>query len=333
MRRLFVRFVCWVFVLSCLPSSILAIEIATGSMLGPRYDPDRFYVRSRRGGDWEETYRHGPFRRAVRGKLIGVDLGSAWLTADQAHVETSLDRLERCGAGSFSIQLQNEAPTAKGPAAGGDLYRSDGSLDPQRLERLGRLLEEADERGLIAVVTLFRWERDEIFDSSEAIVVAARNVARWLIAENRRNVILDLARSWDSEEAGWDFGQFISRNVAALIQDVRERFNEAAFSLPIGAASASAYPQPLARLTDVVLVDAGSLGAASTVRYDRPVWALQSAPKECDLAAAPLAQSAGWTWVAPGSLAGGLFDDEPSACGQTLLDSIAAVALKKPPQP
>ncbi|MCY4189176.1 MAG: hypothetical protein OXD30_11900, partial [Bryobacterales bacterium] len=42
-----------------------AIEIATGSMLGPRYGADRFYVRNGLSSGWLPTYAGGAFRSKV----------------------------------------------------------------------------------------------------------------------------------------------------------------------------------------------------------------------------------------------------------------------------
>ena len=61
------------------------IEIATGSMLGPRYGADRFYVRSGPSSAWSPTYTGGPFRGKVRGSLALVRVTQAIFDDEVAH--------------------------------------------------------------------------------------------------------------------------------------------------------------------------------------------------------------------------------------------------------
>ena len=62
-----------------------AVEIATGSMLGPRYDQRAFYFRTPDNPAWRKTYTGPGYRRDERGKLMNLRLAQAvfhdeWLT-------------------------------------------------------------------------------------------------------------------------------------------------------------------------------------------------------------------------------------------------------------
>ena len=349
----------------CLLAPLQAAELATGSMLGPRYKPERFYVRQ--GRNWVETYSAGPYRGQARGKLMMVRLAQG-LFDDELLSETpfdpeantsrlieALDEYKRHGVLAVSVGLQGAdpgyAPAVNGvqrSAAAADgpegalisAYEADGSLKTEWMARLGRLLDAADERGMFVCLIYFSPNQDEALQSARAIVDAARNVTRWLVDNDHRNVIIDVADGWDLHRDAWDHSRFIPRKIAALAVEIRDQFNGAAFSLPIGASTAEtmSYPISLARVCDLVMVrDSRSSFAekAGAVRrmseYERAVWVtgdtLVSSPDAQGLEPF-LEQSAGWSYTAPSAEQFPFrFDMDAGA-----LQGIAEITLKKPPR-
>ena len=285
-----------------------AIEIATGSMLGPRYKQDQFYTRMGPTAQWGLTYDGGRYRRKVRGSLALVRVSQAlfddeWLRERQFDPEANTDRAiaqlatyKEYGIGGIVVSLQGGDPgysvtangVRRGPSAdlgekSGSLvsaYNADGTLKPRWLARLDKLIQAADRQGLIVCLVLFQEDQDEALASPEAVAAAAGNVARHLIELNARNVIVDVADAWDEPEGRWDHRRFIPRYIEFLIRLVREQFQHTDFSLPIGASSGSGmlYPMSLARLCDVVLLQGDGRSAADKLarsrqfkQYGRPV--------------------------------------------------------------
>jgi len=339
-------------------------ELATGSMLGPRYKSERFYIR--KGRSWVETYSSGPYRGQARGKLMMVRLAQGVFDderldetsfdpeANTASLIAALDEYKRHGVLAVSVGLQGADPgyaqavngvqrsaaAADGPAGALiSAYEADGSLKPEWMARLGRLLDAADDRGMFVCVIYFSPNQDEALESARAIVDAARNVTRWLIDNNHRNVIIDVADGWDLQRDAWDHSRFIPRKIAALAVEIRDQFNGAAFSLPIGASTAEtmSYPISLARVCDLVMVRdsrsslAEKTGAARRMsEYDRAVWVTGdtslSSPGTGGLEPL-LQQSAGWSYTAPNAEQFPFrFDPDGDA-----LQGIAEITLKKPP--
>ena len=75
-----------------------AVEIATGSMLGPRYKQDQFYARVGSTAAWGQTYDGSRFRRRVRGSLAMVRVTQAlfddeWLRERHFDPDANTDRL------------------------------------------------------------------------------------------------------------------------------------------------------------------------------------------------------------------------------------------------
>ncbi len=354
--------------------------MATGSMLGPRHKSERFYVR--RGSSWVETYSGGPYRGNAKGKLMMIRLAQG-LFADERleekpfdpdantdRVIAALDEYKRHGVLAVGVGLQGADPgysverngiarsaaAADGPAGALiSAFTSDGGLKPEWMARLDRLLKAADERAMFVCLTYFSPNQDEALDGPEAIVNAARNVTRWLIRNDHRNVLINVADGWDLERDAWDHARFIPRNVGPLVLEIRDQFNGSAFTPPIGASTAAtlSYPSSLAKLCDVVMVRGGHYSAAEKGRqaerlthYDRPVWMIgddlgRGAGAGLEVGASARAlfnHGAGWGFT-PRALSERFpfrylpGDDSAGAGLRDALAQIAGLTLKKPPKP
>ncbi len=380
--------------LGALAAPVYAIEIAAGSMLGPRYKQDQLYVRSGPSSAWAPTYDGGRYRGKVRGSLALLRLTQAifddeWLRERSFDPDANTDRLieqldlyKRYGVGGIVVSLQGSDPgyasdlngVARGASAdlgeeAGSLvsaYRADGSIKPEWLARLDRLIGAAKQRGLVVCLVYFQQDQDEALASPAAILDAARNVTRHLIERNARNVIIDVADAWNEPEGRWDHRLFIQRSIVQLIRAVRGEFQEADFTLPIGASSGSGmlYPSSLARLCDVVLLQGDGRSAADKLarvrqfkQYSRPVLMVSDSngagtaedelQRESAIAKAYLEEASGWAFVPAGTANRFPFayelPESPRADGlrteaqrggayfRAMLDRIASIVLRRPP--
>ncbi len=363
-------------------------------MLGPRYKQDRFYVRRSRGAQWAQTNGSSPYRKRLRGSLalLRVSQGlfdDEWLTEKKFDPEANTNRLiaqldvyKQHGIGGIVVSLQGADPSyspqvngiARGRSAdlgsgAGALisaYNADGSLKRAWTARLNRLIAETNKRGMVLCLILFQQYQDETLHSPRAVVAAARNVARHLIARDARNVILDLADAWDVQGDSWDHRRFIPRNIDNLIRIVREEFQDAEFSLPIGASTSStmSYPMSLARVCDVVLLQGNGRSPADKLarsrqlkEYGRAVLMVSdenggaadaaALSRENAVADAFLTNAAGWSFrptgladrfpfeYAPGKSA--VLDEGRDEAGRrpayfrAMLERIAGLVLRNPP--
>lgn len=250
--------------LAALETPAPAIEIATGKMLGPRFDQRAFYVREP-GGKWQKTYTGPEYRPEAAGRLMNLRIAQAlfhdeWLTEsafdpdrNTARVIEALDTYRRHGILAINVSLQcgnpgysREVPKIRrvnaakaGPGKGFlcSAFLPDGSLKKTWQERLLRLVRAADERGMIVDLMFFYQSQDEVLADRTAIRSAVRNATDFLIDNNLRNVIIEIANEQDV--SGWDHELYIERNMGELIDIARERFVEknAPFRLPISASS------------------------------------------------------------------------------------------------
>lgn len=256
--------------LFCAPAA--AVEIATGKMLGPGFDARAFYVRDGKG-PWKKTYSEKQFRPEAAGRLMNLRIAQAlfddeWLTEFPFDPQQNTNRLIQAldiykehGILAINVSLQGGNPgynrefqgvkrdvAAKHGSGKGALisaFRPDGSLKQAWLDRLLRLARELDRRRMILNLMYFYQGQDEVLENPEAIRRAAQNATDWLIANNCRNVIIEIANEHDVR--GFDHDGYIHREMGQLIELARSRFQntrgrQAAFRLPISASTGGRMP-------------------------------------------------------------------------------------------
>ncbi len=80
-------------------------------------------------------------------------------------------------------------------------FKTDGSLKPAYMERLRRVLEAADEAGMVVIVNYFYWKQ-ALHYTDEALLHGMDAATAWLLRTGHRNILVDLAneasRSWKS---------------------------------------------------------------------------------------------------------------------------------------
>jgi hypothetical protein len=249
--------------LAVLAGNAGAVEIATGKMLGAGHDARSFYLRDA-GGAWRKTYTGKAYRPEAAGRLMNLRVAQGlfhdeWMTEvpfdpekHTARLIAALDTYKEHGVLAIGVSLQGgnpayelfdpierDRPYKLGPGKGAliSAFRPDGSLKNAWMARLLRLVRELDRRGMVLNLLYFYQHQDEVLENPAAIERGARNVTDWLIENNCRNVIVEIANEHDV--ASYDHDRFIHREMGRLIELVRGRFRErkAAFTVPVSAST------------------------------------------------------------------------------------------------
>jgi hypothetical protein len=100
----------------------------------------------------------------------------------------------RHGVLAFTINVQGGSPTgySKEQPWRSTGYEPDGTPWPGTLERLGRILDRADELGMVPIVGLFYFGQDEHLRDEAAVVRAADAVTDWLLGRGYTNVLVEV---------------------------------------------------------------------------------------------------------------------------------------------
>ncbi len=238
-----------------------AVEIATGKMLGPGYDPRSFYMREG-NGPWHKTYTGKGYRPEAAGKLMNLRIAQALFQDEyltEAHFDAkahtrrvieALDTYRRNGILALNVSLQGgnmhyeregsirrDLAAKLGPGKGAlvSAFRPDGSLKAEWMERLRALQQALDQRGMVLNLIYFYVYQVDVLEGPHAIDQAVRNITDWLIDHDCRNVMIEIANEYDT----FDQDPYIVTEMGHLIRVARERFKvkKAAFRLPISASS------------------------------------------------------------------------------------------------
>jgi hypothetical protein len=76
-------------------------------------------------------------------------------------------------------------------------FNADGSLKQSWLDRLDKVISEADRLGMVVILGLFYWKQTRIFENEEAVKRAVENVVDWLAERGARNVLLEIGNEVD----------------------------------------------------------------------------------------------------------------------------------------
>ncbi len=95
---------------------------------------------------------------------------------------------------SFTINLQGGSPQGYSNAQpwNNSALTADGNLKPEYMARLARILDKADELGMVPIVGLFYFGQDERVSDEAAVKNAVKNAINWLHDKNYRNILVEI---------------------------------------------------------------------------------------------------------------------------------------------
>ena len=108
----------------------------------------------------------------------------------------------RQGLLSFTINLQGGSPQGYSQEQPwhNSAFRTDGSLRPEYLARLGRILDRADALGMVPIVGLFYFGQDQRLDGDAAVRRGVRDAVTWLLSRGYRNLLIEIANECDNRK-------------------------------------------------------------------------------------------------------------------------------------
>ena len=106
----------------------------------------------------------------------------------------ALPEWRRHGLLAFTVNLQGGSPEgySKGQPWENTAIDPDGNLRPAYMDRLSRVLDRADELGMVAIVGYFYFGQDQRVKDEAAVKRAVTNATNWLLDSGRRNVLVEI---------------------------------------------------------------------------------------------------------------------------------------------
>jgi hypothetical protein len=105
----------------------------------------------------------------------------------------------RRGLLAFTINLQGGMPVsgARTQPWNNSAFEADGSLRTDYLARLERIIDRADDLGMIVILGYFYFGQDERLRDEAAVLRATDNATRWLLDHGWRNVLVEIDNECD----------------------------------------------------------------------------------------------------------------------------------------
>jgi hypothetical protein len=172
----------------------------------------------------------------------------------------------------FTINLQGGSPEGYSRSQPWDnaAFSPEGEPDPAYLDRLARILDEADHLGMVPILGLFYFGQDQRLDDERAVVRAVEAVTEWLIQRGDRHVLLEIANEVDVGHYSHDIIR--AQRCHELIELV-QALSAGKLDTPAGRLLVSTSmrggtqpPDPIMRVADFILLHGNSVGEPDRIR-------------------------------------------------------------------
>jgi hypothetical protein len=132
--------------------------------------------------------------------------------------------------------------------------RSDGSLRPEYMARLERILDRADDLGMVIMVGIFYFGQDQRLEDDEAVKRAVVNTIDWIAERGYRNVLIEIANECDNSSYVRDIIK--APRVHELIELAQQRAAHHNHPLPVSVSyNGGSIPRPnVVRTADYILM-------------------------------------------------------------------------------
>jgi hypothetical protein len=99
---------------------------------------------------------------------------------------------------AFTLNLQGGSPTGYGNKGWiNSAFDNKGSLRPDYLLRLKKILNKADELGMVAIIGYFYFGQDELLENETAVLNAVDNITNWLLKNRYKNILVEINNECD----------------------------------------------------------------------------------------------------------------------------------------
>jgi hypothetical protein len=199
---------------------------------------DKFYINGTptwKGKTWHGYSIEGllPNSRMVQGVFDDLNPGtkSLWFYPDTKQWDAdrntnefvaSMTEWYSHGLLSFTLNLQGGSPMGYGNKNWiNSAYYEDGRLRPEYFRRLERILDKADELGMVPILGLFYFGQDQYLKDETAVITAVDHVITWLFHKGYKNILLEVDNECNAES--YDHEILKPARVNELLVRIRKR--------------------------------------------------------------------------------------------------------------
>jgi hypothetical protein len=209
------------------PSTVVSIEADAFHINGrPTYEGRTWRGRKIEGLLLNARLVQGIFddlNPETRGKWAYPDTGEWDAERNTREFLAAMPEWRRHGLLAFTINLQGGSP--QGYTSGRQPWHNsailpDGGLRPEPMARLKRIIDRADELGMVVILGIFYFGQDERLEDEAAILRAVDHAVDWVFDQKYQNVMIEVNNECDVR---YDHAILRPERVHELIGRVRGR--------------------------------------------------------------------------------------------------------------
>lgn len=106
----------------------------------------------------------------------------------------AMDSWKRHGLSAFTVNMQGGSPTGYGNKGWKNPgYDNQGSPIPAYLLRMKKIIDKADELGMVVILGYFYFGQDQFLKDEAAVVNATKKMTEWVLNQGFTNVVIEIA--------------------------------------------------------------------------------------------------------------------------------------------
>jgi hypothetical protein len=177
----------------------------------------------------------------------------------------NMEKWRSYGLLAFTINLQGGSPRGYSSFQPwhNSAIKEDGTLRAEYMDRLEKILDKADELGMVAIVGLFYFGQDERLKDEKAVINAVNNTVNWLFERSYTNILIEINNECNIE---YDHDILEPERVHELIDLVKGR-KEKGFRYYAGTSyGGGTIPLPnVVRSSDFILIHGNGVSDPSEI--------------------------------------------------------------------
>lgn len=134
----------------------------------------------------------------------------------------AMSEWRRHGLLAFTLNIQGGSPTGYGNKAWMNPgFHPDGKLMDDYFKRLERIMDKADQLGMVVILGIFYFGQDQYLKDEAAVKNAVNNTVDWIFQKGYRNVMIEIDNECDSKS--YDHAILKPERVHELIEMVKNK--------------------------------------------------------------------------------------------------------------
>lgn len=170
---------------------------------------------------------------------------------------------KRHGLIAFTINFQGGSPEGYSRVQPweNNAFEADGTLRPAFVERMDRIIIEADKLGMVVILGIFYFGQDERLKDENAVIAAVDNSIDWLLKKGYSNVIIEVAN--ESNNKSYQYKIISNERIHELIERVKQKAPKLLVATSFNGNTLP--PDKVVAVSDYILVHGNGVGEPSRI--------------------------------------------------------------------